>query len=179
MLSGFEAERVGGPSLRRGAAAYLEKGLSPSEMVSELVDVMRPAPVCVGCGAEVPAPERGSSRCPFCSASLPVPAEEELARDRRASNEEMLRAANERMEIFTQASRAYTEARDMGFVCECGRIGCTAIVPITSKRYKEVRDSQGRFVVVAGHESEGDERVLERTDDYCVVQRMEAGAARP
>src|SRR5688500_5919139 len=40
MLSGFEASRLGATALELGAAGYLEKGVSPIKLVSELEKVM-------------------------------------------------------------------------------------------------------------------------------------------
>lgn len=48
MLSGFVEDRLGSRARDLGAVAYLEKGLSPDELVGELEDVLglngRPAP---------------------------------------------------------------------------------------------------------------------------------------
>ena len=40
MLSGFEASRLASTALESGAAAYLEKGIPPGELVSELLKVL-------------------------------------------------------------------------------------------------------------------------------------------
>ena len=40
MLSGFEASRLAGTALESGASAYLEKGIPPNELVSELLRVL-------------------------------------------------------------------------------------------------------------------------------------------
>lgn len=40
MLSGFESSRVGSTALELGAAAYLEKGIPPRELVDQLLSVM-------------------------------------------------------------------------------------------------------------------------------------------
>jgi DNA-binding NarL/FixJ family response regulator len=40
MLSGFESSRVGSTALELGAAAYLEKGISPTQLVDQLLEVM-------------------------------------------------------------------------------------------------------------------------------------------
>ena len=40
MLSGFEASRLGDTALELGASGYLEKGVSPVRLVSELEKVM-------------------------------------------------------------------------------------------------------------------------------------------
>ena len=48
ILSGFEAERLGPEAIELGAAAYIEKGVSPKELVAMLLAVME------GTGAEEP-----------------------------------------------------------------------------------------------------------------------------
>ena len=40
MLSGFEASRLASTALESGASAYLEKGIPPGELVSELLKVL-------------------------------------------------------------------------------------------------------------------------------------------
>ncbi|MDQ3940722.1 MAG: response regulator, partial [Actinomycetota bacterium] len=42
MLSGFEASRLETTALESGAAAYLEKGIPPRELVVALLDVLQP-----------------------------------------------------------------------------------------------------------------------------------------
>ena len=44
MLSGFEASRLASTAIQSGAAAYLEKGISPAELVSELLKVLETDP---------------------------------------------------------------------------------------------------------------------------------------
>ena len=40
MLSGFEASRLGATALELGAAGYLEKGVAPRQLITELEKVM-------------------------------------------------------------------------------------------------------------------------------------------
>lgn len=42
MLSGFEAGRVERLALERGASGYLGKGISPNEIVSQLLELLEP-----------------------------------------------------------------------------------------------------------------------------------------
>jgi DNA-binding NarL/FixJ family response regulator len=41
MLSGFEARRLAGLATDRGACAYLEKGITPAQLVAELLAILR------------------------------------------------------------------------------------------------------------------------------------------
>ena len=43
VLSGFEADRLGGEAKARGAAAYVEKGISPANLIKKLLEVLAPA----------------------------------------------------------------------------------------------------------------------------------------
>jgi DNA-binding NarL/FixJ family response regulator len=43
MLSGFEADRLAATAMESGAAAYLEKGIPPKELVAELLRVLEDA----------------------------------------------------------------------------------------------------------------------------------------
>ena len=42
MLSGFEASRLAATALEAGASAYLEKGIPPRELVTELLRLLEP-----------------------------------------------------------------------------------------------------------------------------------------
>lgn len=57
------------------------------------------------------------------------------------------------------------------FVCECGRLGCTEMLVLRREEYDAVRTSFDRFVLVPGHEIEDAERVVERHEQYVVVEK--------
>ena len=44
MLSGFEASRLASTAIASGASAYLEKGIPPGELVTQLLRVLGPDP---------------------------------------------------------------------------------------------------------------------------------------
>lgn len=44
MLTGFSADRLATAALQRGAVGYLEKGLTPSQLISELLTILGEAP---------------------------------------------------------------------------------------------------------------------------------------
>lgn len=88
-------------------------------------------------------------------------------------NESTFRAVNEAVE----AGRGLREADELiSFVCECGRLGCNQIIQLTVAEYEGVRRSPTRFAIVDGHEIPGAEVVIERTDRYVLVEKVEAGA---
>jgi hypothetical protein len=90
--------------------------------------------------------------------------------ERLAVNESRLRTVNEAIERGLR-----TRDELIGFVCECGRLGCTEILELSYDRYEDVRSSPRQFVIVEGHQTPVDDTV-DRFGDYAVVvKRGEAG----
>ena len=87
------------------------------------------------------------------------------AQERVARNEAAFRKVNEAIE-------AGRRTRDglLGFVCECGRLGCNEIIELTVSEYEAVRADARQFAVRRGHETEA-ERVLETHERYVVVAK--------
>jgi hypothetical protein len=84
-----------------------------------------------------------------------------------ALNEATFRDVNEAIE----AGRREREGL-VPFVCECGRLGCTAVVELTLREYEGVRTDSRRFLVVPGHEAELEE--ARRQDSrYSIVLKPE------
>jgi hypothetical protein len=84
-----------------------------------------------------------------------------------ALNEATFRDVNEAIE----AGRREREGL-VPFVCECGRLGCTAVVELTLREYEGVRADSRRFLVVPGHEAELEE--ARRQDSrYSIVFKPE------
>jgi hypothetical protein len=55
------------------------------------------------------------------------------------------------------------------FFCECGRLGCTTMIPLTLPDYDAIRTGPNRFVLAPGHERHGMDSIVERRDGYVVV----------
>jgi hypothetical protein len=90
---------------------------------------------------------------------------------RIARNESRRRDVNEAIEAGRQERSGL-----VGFVCECGQLGCTAILEVSIDDYETVRENPRRFLVCDGHEQPAVETVVERHDRYLVVEkRGEAG----
>jgi hypothetical protein len=88
-----------------------------------------------------------------------------------ALNESTFRDVNEAIE----AGRREREGL-VPFVCECGRLGCTAVVELTLREYEDVRSDSRRFLVVPGHEAEFEEH--RRVDSrYTVIAKPEGPLA--
>jgi predicted ThiF/HesA family dinucleotide-utilizing enzyme len=80
-------------------------------------------------------------------------------------NEATFRKVNEGMEVGQDPGGMLT------FICECGRLGCNRLLELTRAEYEGVRANPRRFAVLAGHEIEDVERVVERHDRYLVVEK--------
>ncbi|HEX2102444.1 MAG TPA: hypothetical protein VHF51_02240 [Solirubrobacteraceae bacterium] len=59
---------------------------------------------------------------------------------------------------------------DIAFRCECGRLGCNTLIALSPDQYGAVRAHRRRFALVPGHEVVELEHVLERHEDYVVVE---------
>jgi hypothetical protein len=86
--------------------------------------------------------------------------------ERIARNEATFRKVNDAIE------RGHG-ARDgvVGFVCECGRLGCNEIIELTLPEYEAVRAHARRFVLRHGHEV-GVEQVVARHQRFVVVAKQ-------
>lgn len=62
------------------------------------------------------------------------------------------------------------------FVCECGHLGCNALVEMSTAEYERVRSGFDRFFLVPGHEIDGVDEVLERRGNHLVVAKIGAGS---
>jgi hypothetical protein len=89
---------------------------------------------------------------------------------RIADNEATFRELNEAIE-----EGRTTRTGPVGFLCECGLLGCNEVVELTISEYESVRADGRRFFVRPGHDTEVDD-VLERKPDHLVVvKRGRAG----
>ncbi len=59
------------------------------------------------------------------------------------------------------------------FVCECGKLGCSATVELAIEEYESVRSGFERFLVLPGHEIEEIEDVVECHETYLVVAKRD------
>jgi hypothetical protein len=85
--------------------------------------------------------------------------------ERVARNEAAFRKVNEAIEQGRQTREGL-----VGFVCECGRLGCNEIIELTLSEYEAVRADAQRFGVRHGHQT-GPEVVLETHERYLVVAK--------
>jgi hypothetical protein len=94
-------------------------------------------------------------------------------RDRAARNEEIFRNVNERIE---DTARAHGFDQTLAFHCECSDVECRATIQMEAAAYDRIAADPVRFVIVPEHANEELERILERTGDYVVVEKV--GEAR-
>jgi hypothetical protein len=92
----------------------------------------------------------------------------------QARNEELFRNVNERIETLSQ-----TVERDdpmMEYLCECDSPGCYEKIRATRGEYESVRAEATHFIVLAGHEDPGVERVTFSNNRFLIVEKHGAAA---
>jgi hypothetical protein len=98
--------------------------------------------------------------------------------ERQARNEALVREVNERISSIDRAaaeSGALDEHSTFGFRCECGcEGGCPEVVWMTLEEYEVVRAQDDRFALLPGHETAELERVVEGSDRYVIVDKVDA-----
>lgn len=94
---------------------------------------------------------------------------------RAARNQSLFRDVNERVREINgglDSPRSLDE-----WLCECADNGCTARIALTIQEYERVRDDPTHFIVAPDHVFPEVERVIERQDDYWVVEKLGQAAA--
>jgi hypothetical protein len=85
--------------------------------------------------------------------------------ERLAANEARFRDINEGAEDRRRETNAGR------YVCECANSGCVSWIVVDRETYERVRSNPRHFLVLSGHELPEIEVVVERTDDYLVVEK--------
>ncbi|HVM16332.1 MAG TPA: hypothetical protein VM290_01960 [Gaiellaceae bacterium] len=98
--------------------------------------------------------------------------------ERRARNEEMFRAVNERLQALNEAFEAIG-GEPPAFICECDDLHCTEQVFVGVADFERIRGDDRRYVLKPGHEAAIHyERVVERQEEYVVVEKpLEPGVS--
>jgi P2-related tail formation protein len=94
---------------------------------------------------------------------------------RIGENEALFREVNERVDDINEVFETLTQR--MQVVCECGNIDCIQLLTITPDEYRRVRDDSAAFVVARGHIAPDTEHVVETSEDYDVVRKLEGAPA--
>jgi hypothetical protein len=69
------------------------------------------------------------------------------------------------------------DADETEFVCECADFECADRIPAPLDDYEGVREHPTRFLLKDGHEKPLVEKVVRRTDEYAVVEKVEQTVA--
>jgi 5-bromo-4-chloroindolyl phosphate hydrolysis protein len=93
--------------------------------------------------------------------------------ERAAQNESTSREINERLEEAHEGE----PDRYVRMVCECGRETCDRVIAITVAEYEQVRGDPREFAVVRDHVMQDVEHVVETTDRFAVVAKLEGTPA--
>ena len=92
---------------------------------------------------------------------------------RAGRNEEIFRDINEKIE---QGVERHGVVSPVQYHCECASASCFETVSLRPSDYERVAAERYRFVVMPGHETGEVEQVVERHDEYLVVEKV--GEAR-
>jgi hypothetical protein len=82
-------------------------------------------------------------------------------------SDDFFRAVNERIVELGERFGLRDET-GLELICECDDHSCTERVNIEAAAYADVRATEGRHVVIAGHQRSG--RVVAGSDGYVVVE---------
>ena len=93
---------------------------------------------------------------------------------RVAANEAVFRELNEAIE---RGQWPGEEDRELGFRCECARLGCDQVIEFTVREYEQVRAHPRRFALAPGHEIQEQESVIESRPGYVVVEKRDVAGA--
>lgn len=94
--------------------------------------------------------------------------------ERAARTEALFRETNEAIE---RGLWPVGEEDAVRFRCECAQLDCHTIIRLTLPEYESVRENPRRFVVAFGHEIPEAETIVERHEDYLVVEKLGVSGA--
>jgi hypothetical protein len=94
--------------------------------------------------------------------------------ERVARNESASREINEGIELAHEGAVPTDHVR---MVCECGQEHCDRLIAISIAEYERVRSDPRQFAVVRDHVLGDVERVVDETDRFVVVAKLEGTPA--
>jgi len=94
----------------------------------------------------------------------------------QARNEALLRTVNDRIKAIDQDAGAWTDPKQrFWFQCECGNTDtCNERLEMTLAEYERVRSERDRFAVHPGHQTVELERIVEMSDRFLIVDKIDA-----
>jgi hypothetical protein len=95
--------------------------------------------------------------------------------ERVGKNEALFREVNERLRQLGENFSLVAERAE--FVCECADAGCAEPIHMSLDEYERVRARPEWLAVRPGHEILAVERVVERHEDYIIVEKHEGRPA--
>jgi len=66
-------------------------------------------------------------------------------------------------------------ASEHHFICECNRADCLETFPLSLDDYSAVRADPVRFILLAGHQNDPDERVVGELQGLVIVEKTGIG----
>lgn len=93
---------------------------------------------------------------------------------RVAANEARLREVNEAIE---RGRWTADDAERVGFRCECARLGCDQVIELTIAEYEHVRAHPRRFVLIQGHQVQGEDTLVDSGSGWVVVDKRDLAGA--
>jgi hypothetical protein len=84
----------------------------------------------------------------------------------------LFREVNEQIEKLSDGWELFDGS--LSVLCECGRPGCNEPIDVPRTLYDDVRATQNRFLLKAGHEIEDVDAVIARNDGYVIADRGDA-----
>jgi hypothetical protein len=94
--------------------------------------------------------------------------------ERAARHQTVLREVNEQIAKRTELASATGFSL---FICECSDTNCAESLEITPAEYEAVRSKGACFLLVPGHQQEGNERVVDGNERFLVVEKVGEAAA--
>lgn len=97
---------------------------------------------------------------------------EQIDERRLAENEVIFRQINKDVDDFLH-DIGVQHVLPALFYCECSDIHCTQRIELPAAEYEKIHKGSRNFIVVTGHESPEIEKVVERRDGYCIVEKFQ------
>ena len=96
---------------------------------------------------------------------------------RAAKTQSLFREVNERVREMNDQFNVLVPVSD--WVCECANDRCFERIALARQDYEHIRATSTRFLVAAGDEHiwPDVDRIVERRDDYWIVEKTGRGAA--
>jgi len=92
--------------------------------------------------------------------------------ERAIRNEALFREVNSHIAEMEEQTRRTDWGEPLPLVCECAQIGCRAPIEVDAATFERVRAEPRWFLVALGHEQPEIETVVERREDYLIVQKQ-------